>query len=123
MRCTANAAIASRLPSVRPVRRDAEVRPLHTPHMSDTYGDQLRSIASILQCAGFSPSVRGDGGCRFVYAEHADRAVELYWDGAGFLVELFEQPSETSVRDYQQDTPEHAAEQAVEWLSRHENAA
>jgi hypothetical protein len=98
-------------------------RPLPTPPMSDTYGDQLRSIASSLQGAGFSRSVRGEGGGRFVYAEHADRAIELSWDGAGFLVELFEQPSEASVRDYQKDTPEHAAEQAVEWLSRDENAA
>ncbi len=67
--------------------------------------------------------MRGDGGARFVYAEHADRAVELYFDGVGFLVELFEQPAEASVRDYQQSTPEHAADQAVDWLSRHEGVA
>jgi hypothetical protein len=72
----------------------------------------------ILQRAAFSPSVRGEGGARFVYAEHTGRAVEVDWDGVGFLVELFEQPAEASVRDYQQDTPEHAAEQAVDWLSR-----
>ena len=88
--------------------------------MIDTYGDQLRSIASILQDAGFTPSVRGDGVGRFVYAEHADRAVELHWDGVGFLVELFQEPAEASVRDYQQDTPAQAAKQAVDWLSRHD---
>lgn len=91
--------------------------------MIDTYGDQLRSIASILQLAGFTPSVRGDGIGRFVFAEHGDRAVELYWDGVGFLVELFQEPAEASVRDYQQDTPEHAAEQAVGWLSRYDTVA
>ena len=63
-------------------------------------------------------ATRLDGRARFVYAEHGDRAVELSHDGVGFFVELFEQPAETSVRDYQQDTPEHAAEQAVDWLSR-----
>jgi len=89
--------------------------------MMDTYGDQLRGIAGILQHAGFSPSIRGEDMSRFVYAEHADRAVEVYWDGVGFLVELFEQPAETSVRDHQQDTPVHAAEQAVHWISRHDN--
>ena len=86
--------------------------------MTDTYGDQLRSIAGVLERAGFSPSVRGDGRARFVYAEHGGRAVELSHDGVGFFIELFEQPAETSVRDYQQDTVEHAAEQAVDWLSR-----
>jgi len=85
----------------------------------DTYGDQLRSIASALQRAGFTPSVRGEGVARLVYAEHADRAAEVYRDGVGFLVELFEQPAKASVRDYQQDTPEHAAD----WLSRNEGAA
>ena len=89
----------------------------------DVYGNHLRNIADILQRAGFTPSVRGEGTARFVYAEHADRAVEVYWDGEGFAVELFEQPHEVSVRDYQQDTPTIAAEQAVEWLSRHDNAA
>jgi hypothetical protein len=75
--------------------------------MTDTYGDQLRSIAGVLERAGFSPSVRGNGRARFVYAEHGGRAVEL-----------FEEPAEISMRDYQQDTPQHAAEQAVDWLSR-----
>src|SRR5712671_1347294 len=100
-----------------------QARPLHTLHIMDPYGDNLRRIANILQDAGFSPSVRGKDEARFVYAEHADRAVEVYRDGVGFLVELFEQPAEASVRDHQQETPEHAAEQAVDWLSRHDNAA
>ena len=85
----------------------------------DTYGDQLSRIVSILQQSGFSSSVRGDGAARFVYAEHTDRAVELSRDGVGFFVELFQQPAEISVRDYQQDTIEHATQQAVDWLSRH----
>ena len=67
--------------------------------------------------------MRGEGAARFVYAEHSGRAVELSQDGIGFVVELFEEPAEASVRDYQQDTIDHAAEQAVEWLSRHERAA
>jgi hypothetical protein len=86
--------------------------------MSDTYGEQLRSIAGVLDRAGFSPFVRGEGPGRMVYAEHEGRAVELYYDGAGFIVELFEQPAENSVRDYQQDTPQQAAELAVDWLLR-----
>ena len=87
----------------------------------DTYGDQLRRMVSILERSGFPSSVRGDGDARFVYAEHSDRAVELSHDGVGFFVELFERPAETSVRDYQQDTIEHAAQQAVDWLSRHDD--
>ena len=86
----------------------------------DVYGEQLSDIVSILKRAGFLPSVRGENLGRFVYAEHGGRAVEIYFDGVGFLVELFEEPAETSVRDYQQDTPKIAAEQAVEWLSRRE---
>ena len=84
----------------------------------DMYGNHLQNIAGILQRAGFTPSVRGEGTARFVYAGHADRAVKVYWDGAGFTVELFEQPAEVSAYDYQQDTPTIAAEQAVEWLSK-----
>jgi hypothetical protein len=87
----------------------------------DTYGDQLRGIADILQRAGFRPEVRGEGKGRFVYAEHADRAVELYCGDVGFAIEFFEEPSEYSVRESQQDTPEHAAEQAVDWLARHKD--
>lgn len=89
----------------------------------DVYGNHLRDIADILLRAGFTSSMRGESTARFVYAEHADRAVEVYWDGEGFTVELFEQPAEVSVRDYQQDTLAIAAEQAVEWLSRDDNAA
>lgn len=89
----------------------------------DVYGNHLRNIADILHHAGFIPSIRGEGTARFVYAEHTGRAVEVYWDGEGFTVELFQQPAEVSVRDYQQDTATIAAEQAVEWLSRHDNAA
>ena len=87
--------------------------------MIDAYGDQLQRMVSVLQARDFSSSVRGDGAARFVYAEHSGRAVELSFDGVGFFVELFEQPAEISVRDYQQDTPEQAAEQAADWLSRH----
>lgn len=82
--------------------------------MTDMNGDQLRSIASVLERAGFSSSLRGDGRARFVYAEHDSRAVELSHDVVGFFVELFEHPAETSVRDSQQDTPEHAAKQAID---------
>jgi hypothetical protein len=87
----------------------------------DAYGDQLQSIVGILQSAGFRPVVRGEDKGRFVYAEHADRAVELYCGDVGFTIECFEEPSEYSVRESQQDTPEHAAEQAVDWLSRHKD--
>jgi len=89
----------------------------------DTYGDLLQRAVSILQRSGFSSSVRGNGAARFVYAEHGGRAVELSFDGVGFFVELFEKPTEISVCDTQQDTVEIAAEQAVDWLARHESAA
>ncbi len=84
----------------------------------DAYEDQLHRITCILEDAGFSPSVRGEGAARFVYAEHDDRAAELSRDGVGFFIELFQKPAEISVCDYQQDTVEHAADQAVEWLSK-----
>jgi hypothetical protein len=86
--------------------------------MMDTYGDQLSSIAGIIEQAGFSTSIRGENMARFVYAEHSERTVEVYWDNAAFMVELFEEPVAHSVRDYHQDTVEHAARQAVDWLSR-----
>ena len=84
--------------------------------MKDTYGEQLDLIANILRAAGFSPSVRGEGMGRFVYAEYKDRAAEVYWNGVAFMIELFEQPTVHSVRDYHQDTPELAGGQAVDWL-------
>lgn len=87
----------------------------------DVYGDDLRSIVNVFQRAGFTSFVRGEGSARFVYAEHIERAVEVYRDGDGFTVEFFEQPHEVSVRDNRHDTAAIAAEQAVEWLSRHDN--
>jgi hypothetical protein len=89
----------------------------------DVYGKHLRDIADILLRAGFASSVRGESTARFLYVEHADRAVEVYWGCEGFTVELFEQPVEVSVRGYQQDAPDIAAKQAVEWLSRQDSAA
>jgi hypothetical protein len=82
----------------------------------NAYGDQLRGIAGILECAGFHPVVRGVDKSRFVYAEHADRAVEVYCDEGGFLIEFFEEPAEYAVGECHQDTPPRAAQQAVEWL-------
>ncbi len=89
----------------------------------DVYGNHLGCISDILQRAGFAPSVRGDGTARFVYAEQSDRAVEVYWDGAGFTIELFEQPHDVSLRDEQQDTPAVAAEVAIEWLLHRDSGA
>ena len=86
--------------------------------MKETYGEQLDLIANLLKGDGFSPSVRGEDMGRFVYAEHQDRAAEVYWDGVAFMIELFEQPTVHSVRDYHQDTPEIAAGQAIDWLLR-----
>jgi hypothetical protein len=60
---------------------------------------------------------RGDGAARFVYATSAGRAIELSWDGVGVFVEMFEEPSEVSVRDEQQDTFESGAEEALSWLA------
>jgi hypothetical protein len=84
----------------------------------DAYGDQLRGIAGIIERAGFHPAVRGVDKSRFVYAEHENRAVEVYCDEGGFLIEFFEEPAEYSVRESQHDTPEQAAERAVDWLLR-----
>ena len=84
---------------------------------SDLYGSQLKTIAAILHRAGFAACIRGDGAARFVYAEHGTRAAELSHDGVGFFVELFEQPHESAVRAVQYDTPELAADDALEWLS------
>jgi len=46
--------------------------------------------------------------------------VEVYWDGEGFTVELYQQPAEVSVRDYQQDgrlPPFRVAEEAKIWFN------
>jgi hypothetical protein len=88
----------------------------------DQYGDQLRNIAGIIQHAGFLPSVRGEGKVRFVCAEHGGRIVEIYSDGKGFTVELWEQPEELSMFGCEQVEAVMAAGQAIEWLLRHDNA-
>ena len=89
----------------------------------DIYGRQLHIIADLLLRAGFPASIRGEGAARFVYVEHGTRAAEISHDGVGFFVELFEEPHEASLRDYQQDTPEFATEDAIAWLSRNDRNA
>jgi hypothetical protein len=83
----------------------------------DMYGDQLHSIAIFLRDAGFTPSVRGASEARFVFADHAGRAIEVYWNGDGWLLEVFEEPEKAPVQNHQRDTPELAAKQAIDWLS------
>jgi hypothetical protein len=84
----------------------------------DTYGKQLSIIADMLKNAGINSSVRGEGKGRYVYAEHGDRAVEAYCGDASLLVEFFEESEEYSVDRSQHDTPEQAAQRAVDWLLR-----
>ena len=87
------------------------------------YGNKLQLMSRALEGAGFSAFIRGDGEARLVCSEHNNRAVEMSHDGTGFFIELFDQPSEISMRDYQQDTIALATEQAIEWLSGNEDTA
>jgi hypothetical protein len=84
------------------------------------YQNQLSGVAEYLSRRGIDADCRGDGAARFVYAHKAGRAVELSWDGVGVFVEMFEEPSEVSIRDEQQDSFEIGAERALAWLMRTE---
>ena len=84
----------------------------------NSYDNQLENMVRILHRAGLDTSILGEGADRFVRSEHGARAAELSHDGVGFFVELFEQPREESLYDYQQASLWDATEQAVEWLLR-----
>jgi len=84
------------------------------------YHDHLARVAEYLSQRGVDADCRGDGAARFVYAQRAGRATELSWDGVGVFIEMFEEPSEVSVRDEQQDSFEIGAERAIAWLMRTE---
>jgi hypothetical protein len=82
------------------------------------YHAKLEAVAGEIRRHGMKAECRGDGAARFVYATNASRAVELSWDGVGVFIEMFEEPSEVSIRDEQQDTFEFGAEEALSWLAR-----
>ncbi len=84
----------------------------------DQHAIDLRLVTEFLSQKGISGSIRGSGRSLFVYAEKGDRAIELYEKQPGYLVEMYQTPEETSVRDELQDTPVLAAEVAVDWLEK-----
>jgi hypothetical protein len=84
------------------------------------YHERLSRVAEYLSQRGIDADCRGDGAARFVYSHKASRAVELSWDGVGVFIEMFEEPSEVSIRDEQQDSFEIGAERAIAWLMRTE---
>ena len=84
------------------------------------YHDKLDSVVDFLGRRGIASECRGEAAARFVYAQKDDRAVELSWDGTGVFIEMFEEPSEVSVRDELQDSFEVGAECANAWLMRTE---
>lgn len=86
----------------------------------DSYGDQLKRIVSSLARKGFPAAGCGDGAARFVYADFAGRAAEVSRDEMGFFVELFEEPMEASLHQFEQEGIEDAIRLVVEWLSRAE---
>lgn len=83
----------------------------------DSYGGQLQTIAAMLRQGGYAADIRGSGVGSFVYAEHGNRAAELYGDDGEFWVELFEAPHEGAIRDDRQATPELAARSVLGWFS------
>ena len=90
--------------------------------MIEAYGEQLTAIAGILPRAGIAPSVRGEGAARFVFAQHADRAVEIDCDDStGWIIEMFENPADASVDLARAESLEHAAAIAAAWLSRQQD--
>jgi hypothetical protein len=84
------------------------------------YHDHLSGVAQYLSQRGIEAECRGDASARFVYAHQAGRAVELSWDGVGVFIEMFEEPSEVSMRDEQQDSFQIGVERALAWLMRTE---
>ncbi len=82
----------------------------------DSYASELLEIARCLKKAGFDPSIRGEYAARFVYVEHQRRAAEVSKAEEGWFVELWEEPSEISIRDEVQDTIPFAVEQVLDWL-------
>ena len=80
----------------------------------------MSGVAEFLTQRGIDADCRGDGAARFIYAHKASRAVELSWDGVGVFVEMFEEPSEVSIRDEQQDSFQIGAERGLAWLMRTE---
>ena len=87
------------------------------PNTTSEYHSKLEAVAEELGRQGVRAECRGDGAARFVYATNGTRTIELSWDGVGVFVEMFEEPSEASIRDEQQDTFESGAEEALSWLT------
>jgi uncharacterized protein YbjT (DUF2867 family) len=82
------------------------------------YHDRLAGVAELLSLRGIDADCRGDGAARFVYAAKDRRAIELSWDGVGVFIEMFEESSEISIRDEQQDTFDIGVQSAIEWLEK-----
>ncbi len=87
---------------------------------TEEYHERLRGVAEYLSQRGIEAGCRGDGGAQFLYAQKGDRAVKLSWDGVGVFIEMFEEPSEVSMRDEQQETFEIGADRALAWLMKTE---
>ncbi len=80
--------------------------------------DRLSGVAEFLSQRGIYADCRSGDMSGFVYAVKDRRAIELSWDGVGVFIEMFESPSEISIRDEQQDTFDTGAQSALEWLER-----
>ena len=85
---------------------------------TEEYHDRLAGVAEFLSQRGIDADCRGDSLASFVYAVKDGRAIELSWDGVGVFIEMFEEPSEISICDEQQDTFDIGAQSALDWLER-----
>ena len=82
------------------------------------YHAKLETVVSDLSERSIEAECRGEGWARFVYARIGDRAIEISRDGVGVFIEMFEEPSEASIRQDHQKTFESGTEEAVWWLTR-----
>lgn len=78
----------------------------------------MAGVVELLSLRGIDADCRGHGAATFVYAAKDRRAIEISRDEVGVFIEMFEQPSEISIRDEQQDTFDIGAQSAIEWRER-----
>ena len=85
---------------------------------NEDYHKRLQQVADSLTSAGCQVSIRGDGGARFVFAEHHGRAVEVYRGEHDVYVECFPAGEEYSSTETREPSYEAATRRALDWLSQ-----
>jgi hypothetical protein len=83
----------------------------------DSYEDALKQVAGILADSGCEVSIRGDGMCRFVFAQNGGRAAEISGTQEGdVFVELFAEGEEYPSSEGRDPMYEAATRRTLRWL-------